>query len=109
MKFTCQIGEAKKSTLQFARNWFTGGVTIKVDGRTVYRATVFTLGIHYSLSLVREYSFILHDPEPRKVVVEKLRPHLGDFGRPNEYRVVDGGRVVAVFRGWRKVESENQN
>jgi hypothetical protein len=86
-----------------------GGVTIEVDGQIVYRATAFTPGIHFSLSLIRSYAFTLHTPTRTEVVVEKHRPHLGDFGLPNEYRVVENGSVTAVFRGWRKVESENEN
>jgi hypothetical protein len=80
-----------------------------VDGEVVYQTTAFTSGIHFSQSLVRKYAFTLHTPKHTEIVIEKHRPHLGDFGLPNEYRVIEDGRVIAVFRGWRKVESENEN
>jgi hypothetical protein len=109
MKFACDIGGPRKRNLKFSRNWFTGGVTITVDGRTVYRATMFAPGIHFSLSLVRRYAFTLRDSEYLEIVIEKHRPHLGDFGLPNEYRVTENGRITAVFYGWRKAALRNEN
>jgi hypothetical protein len=100
MQFTLEIGDKEKSTIEFSRNWFTGAMTILVDGQRVAHQSPLSPATHFSGTLKRHYEFEAGKTEKHKVVLEKERPLLFAGGRPQIYRVFVDGELVHEQSGY---------
>jgi hypothetical protein len=87
MKFELEIGDKEKSKMEFVRNWFTGSMKVRIDGRRVVLQSPLSLTTHFTLKLKRHYEFEIGKTEKHMIVLEKERPALLAGVRPQTYRV----------------------
>ncbi len=100
MKFTLEVGDKEKSTIEFSRNCWTGAMQTLVDGRSVARQNPFSPFTHFSGARKRRYEFSVGKTETHKVVLEKERPWLVAGFRRQTYRVFVDGKLVHEQNGY---------
>jgi hypothetical protein len=100
MRFTLEVGDNEKSTIEFSRNWFNGAIQILVNGEQVARQSPFSPFTHFSFTLKRRYEFVVGAVEKHQVVIEKERPLILAGARPQIYRVFVDGRLIHEQSGY---------
>ena len=94
MKLDFEISGRKA---EFTRNWFTGRTTLVVDGHPLTLEDPLDVGTHFSFELTRRWRKSIHGHE---LVIEKQRPRMFAGFRPQQFRVVVDGTVVAERSGY---------
>lgn len=82
---------------EFERNWFTGTANFWVAGTKQELASPLDPSTHFSSELIRRWHcrVATHD-----VVIEKQRPHFLAGFRPQTFRILVDGALVAEKRGY---------
>ena len=100
MKLIIELGGQCKTRIVFSRNWFTGRVTLDVDGTTISAVSPWDMSTHIALRLTTEYHITIGDPEPQRVVIVRRRPLLFAGFRPHSYRVYVDDALVQEQSGF---------
>lgn len=82
------VGE---TPVEFFRDPMTGRAEARTPGGTLLLQDPLNPGTHFSLSLIKNWSFKIADTE---IVIEKKRKLLLAGLRPSRYRVFVGGEMV---------------
>jgi len=82
---------------EFRRNWFTGRAELRIDGKTDLLQHVLDLGTHVQFSLTKSWRRQCNGHE---VTIEVVRPLILAGFRPQKYRVLVDGSVVAERHGY---------
>ena len=82
---------------EFRRNWFTGRAELRIDGKADLLQNPLDLGTHIQLSLTRTWR---RQCKGYEVTIEAVRPLLLSGFRPQKYRVLIDGSVVAEKHGY---------
>ena len=85
------------ATAEFRRSWVTGRAELVIEGRKELLQDPLYLGTHFELSLTRTWHVKFGDHE---IQIEKIRPIWVAGFRPQLYRVLVDGKVVAEERGY---------
>ena len=94
MQIQFHVGEVP---VEFGRNCFTGRTVLRVAGQTVLLASPFNPLNHFTLARKHEWRYQV---DTHEVVVEKTRPLLMAGLRPQSYRVLVDGKVIAERAGY---------
>jgi hypothetical protein len=84
-------------TAEFRRNWFTGRAELRVGGKTELLQSPLDLNTHVQLSLMKSWT---RQCLGHEVHIEAVRPLLLSGFRPQTYRVLVDGAVVAERQGY---------
>jgi hypothetical protein len=82
---------------EFERNWFTGTANFWVAGAKQPLASPLDAGTHFSLELIRRWQCQVAS---HHVVIEKHRPRWFAGFRPQTFRILVDGALVAERRGY---------
>ncbi len=94
MKFSLNVGELEKHTVDFYFNQWTGNLNINVDGRR--EVDDFRM---FSLKLTKEYEFPVGTNERHCIRIEKQRKLLLAGFRPQTYRAYIDDTLVKELGG----------
>ncbi len=83
--------------VEFHRNWFTGWTKIRVSGAVHTLQDPMDPSTHFSLKLIRRWQCEVH---AHVLTIEKERPRFLAGFRPQTYRILVDGKVVAERRGY---------
>jgi hypothetical protein len=100
MRFTLEVGDKEKITVEYYRNWFTGSMQILVDGHRVAHDSPLSASTHMNYTLKSIYEIQMSKPEQHKVTIERVRPLLFGGVRPNRYRVFVDGQLALEQKGY---------
>ncbi|WP_431221105.1 hypothetical protein [Leifsonia xyli] len=89
-----EVGEREKHSVVFTFDQMWGWLTITVDDRMIARKF-----ITFSFRLLRVFEFVVGGAEPHTVRIEKSRPLLVSFARPQPTRAFCDGVLVAEASG----------
>jgi hypothetical protein len=89
--------EVDGKPLVFRRSWFTGSASLRVDGVEHLMQSGLDPGTHFSFELVRRWQCQVAS---HVVVIEKERPRLFAGFRPQTFRILVDGVLVAEQRGF---------
>lgn len=94
MRIETEIGGSR---VEFTRDWFTGHVTLVVDGAATTLANPLNPATHVSLSLTRTYRVPING---RELVIEEAGPFPFPGLRPHDFRLLVDGEVLIERRGF---------
>jgi hypothetical protein len=94
MKFSFEVGEQEKHTVDFSYDTASTNVQIHVDGVLVASDSSVI-----SFQLVKRYEFTVGKEERHAVVIERERPLIFPAFRAKTYRVFIDGKQVAQHVG----------
>jgi hypothetical protein len=100
MRFTLEVGDDKKSKIQFSRNWFTGAMQVLVDGEQVAQRSWLAPSTHFSFTRKRRHQLVVGEDVKHQVVIETERPLLIAGVRPHTYRVFVDGQLIHEQSGY---------
>lgn len=100
MKFELEVGSTEKHQITFDRSWFTGAMSIKVDGHEVASRSSLNPATHVFFELVERFPFSVGQGDRHDVLIEHERPVLIAGLRPHKYRVFVDGQLVQERRGY---------
>lgn len=83
--------------VEFSRSWLSGHAELRVHGEVVTLQDPSDVGTHVSVTLTRVWKHRLGEHE---IVIEKVRPLLLSAFRPQSYKVLVDGKVVAEKHGF---------
>jgi hypothetical protein len=83
--------------VEFTRNWFTGSTKLRFAGAEHPLQDPLDPATHFSWALVQRWECRLAQ---HVVVIEKQRPRLFAGFRPQTFRVLVDGKLVAEQRGF---------
>jgi hypothetical protein len=83
--------------VEFTRNWFTGAVRLRVGGASHTLQSSLDPGTHFSFELIQRWHCQVAS---HAVTIEKQRPRLFAGFRPQTFRILVDGRLVAEQRGY---------
>ena len=81
----------------FTRNWFSGLMTLSVDGAECTLQSPLNFGTHFSLNL--KDAWLTHVGECA-LLIERIRPLWFAGLRPQTYRLLVDGELVAERHGY---------
>jgi hypothetical protein len=100
MKISFEVGSRERHRLVFTRNWFTGRMTLSVDGEPATLQSPWDPSTHYNLTLVKNYEVKVGDPEVHSVRIEHTRPLILAGMRPHTYRVFADDQLLVKRHGY---------
>lgn len=118
MKFSFEVGDAEKNTVDFSWNQMNGVLEIKVDGEIVQKGgvTLFSStnltgnldvpeaekwNVHWcKIQLVEKWDFEVGVTEKHLVRIEKERAKWFAGFRPQKYRVFIDNYLIKEYRGF---------
>src|ERR1700677_2362426 len=90
-----------KARVSYYRNWFTGTMRIKVNGRLIAWSSALNPQTHISPALARGVNFRLRENDDRSlVVIVSIRPQWLAGFRPHTYLVFWRNREIARYHGY---------
>lgn len=90
MRFSIEVGNNEKHTIEFRFNQLLGRSVVLVDDQEVFRKKRW-----FSEPLIERYAFKIGQFEPVRVRIEKERKHL--FG--SKYRIFVDNRLMQFYQG----------
>jgi len=90
MKFSLEIGDQEKHTVEFKFNQLLGRVLVKVDGEEVFRKARW-----FSEPLVDRYEFEIGNFDPVRIRIEKMRKQLFS----SRYMIYLNNRLTQLYQG----------
>jgi len=94
MRIAIEVGG---QPVEFQRNWFTGATSLRVAGARQQLQDPLDPSTHFALSLVQRWQCRVAE---HAVVIEKQRPRLFAGFRPQTFRILVDGQVVAERSGY---------
>jgi len=89
--------EVAGESVEFYRNWFTGSAKLRVAGAERALQDPLDPSTHFSWNLTRR---LRCEVASHMVVIEKQRPVLFAGFRPQTFRILVDGKLVAEQRGY---------
>jgi hypothetical protein len=83
--------------VEFQRNWFTGSTTLRVAGAEQQLQDPLDPSTHFALRLTQRWQCRVAS---HAVVIEKQRPRMFAGFRPQTYRILVDGKLVAEQTGY---------
>ena len=100
MKFEFEVGTNEKHLITFSRNWLTGSMSFKSDGRELFSQNALNPTTHVSVTLVHSHTVAVGISEHHVIRIERERPLLMAGFRPHSYRVFIDDRLIQARRGY---------
>jgi hypothetical protein len=100
MRFTFDVGDSEKSTIELSRSWFTGEMEILVNGGRVAHQSWLLPSTQFSFTRKHRHEFVVGKVETHQVVIERERPLFFGGVRPHTYRVFVDSRLIHEQRGY---------